>query len=118
MPLSDHVPFHHLRHPDGAIILEVIATSYLQKTEQFTKPLPTVVTTLCYAGAFYFLSISLKTLPVSIAYAIWSGLGIVLIAAVGWIVFKQKLDTPAIIGLGFIIIGVVIVNGFSKSVAH
>jgi small multidrug resistance pump len=102
----------------AAIILEVIATSYLQKTEQFTKPLPTVVTALCYAGAFYFLSISLKTLPVSIAYAIWSGLGIVLIAAVGWIFFKQKLDAPAIIGLAFIIVGVVIVNGFSKSIAH
>ncbi|WP_038166660.1 multidrug efflux SMR transporter [Verrucomicrobium sp. BvORR106] len=102
----------------AAIVLEVIATSFLQKTEQFTKLVPTLITGLGYAGAFYCLSIALKTLPVSIAYAIWSGLGIVLIAAVGWIFFKQKLDTPAIIGLAFIIIGVVIVNGFSKSIAH
>lgn len=102
----------------AAIVLEVIATSFLQKTEQFTKLLPTLITGLGYAGAFYFLSIALKTLPVSIAYAIWSGLGIVLIAAVGWIFFKQKLDAPAIIGLAFIIVGVVIVNGFSKSIAH
>ncbi|MNL31334.1 Multidrug transporter EmrE [compost metagenome] len=73
---------------------------------------------LCYGAAFYLLSITLRVLPVGIAYAIWSGLGIVLISAVGLIVFRQSLDMAAMIGLGFIIAGVVIVNVFSKTVAH
>jgi small multidrug resistance pump len=101
-----------------AIVLEVVGTSFLQQSQQFTRPLPTVVMALCYAGAFYFLSISLKTLPVGIAYAIWSGLGIVLITGVGFFAFKQSLDLPGMVGLALIILGVVIVNGFSKSVAH
>ena len=102
----------------GAIVLEVIGTTFLQKTEQFTKLSPTLAMAICYIGAFYLLSLVLKTIPVGIAYAIWSGLGIVLISAVGYIVFRQSLDLAAIIGLTLIIIGVVIVNVFSKSVSH
>ncbi|ESR26105.1 DMT family transporter [Lutibaculum baratangense] len=101
-----------------AITLEVVGTTFLQRSEQFTKPVPTLIMGLCYAGAFYFLSLTLKTIPVGLAYAIWSGLGIVLISAIGFFVFRQTLDLPAMIGLAFIITGVVIVNVFSQSVAH
>jgi len=102
----------------AAIVLEVIGTTFLQKSEQFTKVLPTLVMGACYVGAFYFLSVVLKSMPIGLAYAIWSGLGIVLISAVGYFVFGQTLDTPAVVGLGLIIAGVVVVNGFSKSIAH
>ncbi|HRN89979.1 multidrug efflux SMR transporter [Hyphomicrobium sp.] len=101
-----------------AIVFEVVGTSFLQASHQFTRPLPTAMMALCYAAAFYFLSISLKVIPVGIAYAIWSGLGIVLISTVGLIVFKQTLDTPALIGLGLIVAGVIVVNVFSQSVSH
>lgn len=101
-----------------AIALEVVGTSFLQASQQFTRPLPTIVMALSYLAAFYFLSIALRAIPVGIAYAIWSGLGIVLISMVSLIVFKQKLDLPAILGLSLIVIGVVVVNAFSKSVAH
>lgn len=99
-----------------AIVFEVVGTSFLQASQQFTRLLPTAMMALCYAAAFYFLSISLKVIPVGIAYAIWSGLGIVLISAAGLIVFKQALDVPALIGLGLIVAGVVVVNVFSSSV--
>lgn len=101
-----------------AIVLEVIGTTMLQKSEQFTRLAPTLAMAFCYLGAFYFLSIVLKTMPVGLAYAIWSGLGIVLISIIGYVLFGQKLDLAALIGLGFIIAGVVIVNLFSKSVGH
>jgi len=101
-----------------AIVLEVIGTTMLQKSEQFTKLLPTLTMAACYLGAFYFLSIVLKTMPVGLAYAIWSGLGIVLISIVGYTLFGQKLDMPALIGISFIIMGVLIVNLFSKSIGH
>lgn len=102
----------------AAIVLEVVGTTFLQKSEQFTRTIPTVVMAACYLGAFYLLSLVLKTIPVGLAYAIWSGLGIVLISAVGYFVFRQTLDTAALVGLAFIVVGVVIVNGFSKSIAH
>ena len=101
-----------------AIVLEVIGTSFLQQSQQFTKLVPTVITAVCYAAAFYFLSVALKTLPVGVAYAIWSGLGIVLISAVGLLVFKQALDFAGVVGLGLIILGVVVVNGFSNMTPH
>jgi small multidrug resistance pump len=101
-----------------AIVLEVIGTTALQMSQQFTRVGPTVVLICCYTGAFYFLSVTLKTIPVGIAYAIWSALGIVLISAVGLVFFKQKLDLPAILGLALIIAGVLVVNLFSKSVSH
>jgi small multidrug resistance pump len=102
----------------AAIALEVVGTTLLQQSQQFTRLLPTLGMAICYGAAFYLLSITLRVLPVGIAYAIWSGLGIVLISVVGLIVFRQSLDIAAMIGLGFIIAGVVIVNVFSKTVAH
>lgn len=101
-----------------AIALEVIGTTFLQKSEQFTRLGPTLTMAACYMGAFYFLSLALKSMPVGLAYAIWSGVGIVLIALIGFVLFRQSLDLPALIGLGFIIAGVVIVNVFSKSISH
>jgi small multidrug resistance pump len=102
----------------AAIVLEVIATSALQASQQFTRPLPTLLMAMGYLGAFFFLSLALRGIPVGIAYAIWSGLGIVLISAVGWIVFGQKLDLPAMAGLGLIIGGVLVVNLFSSAARH
>ncbi len=102
----------------AAIVLEVIGTTFLQQSQQFTRPVPTALMAVCYAGAFYLLSITLRTMPVGIVYAIWSGLGIVLISVVGLVLFRQALDLPAIIGLALIICGVVVVNVFSSSVGH
>lgn len=101
-----------------SILLEVIGTTCLQRSQQFTQIVPTVLMGLCYAGSFYFLSLVLRSMPLGIAYAVWSGLGIVLVSLIGLVVFGQKLDLPAIVGLGLIIAGVVIVNLFSGSVSH
>jgi small multidrug resistance pump len=101
-----------------AISLEVAGTTLLQQSQQFTRWLPTLGMALCYGASFYFLSITLKVLPVGVAYAIWSGLGIVLVSTIGLLVFRQTLDMAAIIGLGFIITGVGIVNLFSSTVGH
>lgn len=101
-----------------AIIFEVIGTAALQASEQFTRPKPLILTALGYMAAFYFLSLVLRTMPVGIAYAIWSGLGVVLITLVGLVWFGQRLDLPAIIGLGLIVAGVAVINLFSKTVAH
>ncbi len=102
----------------AAIVLEVIGTTALQMSQQFTRLGPTVLLVVCYAVAFYCLSLTLKVIPVGIAYAIWGALGMVLISVVGLVYFKQRLDAPAIIGLGLIITGVLVVNLFSKSVSH
>ena len=101
-----------------AIVAEVIATSFLKQSDGFSKLTPSLVTIAGYVISFYFLSLSLRDVPTGIAYAIWSGVGIVLIAAIAWIFQGQKLDTPAMIGMGFIIIGVAIMNLFSKAAAH
>lgn len=101
-----------------AITLEVIGTTLLQRSEQFTRVVPTLLMGLCYAASFYFLSLSLRTMPLGIAYAIWSGLGIVLVSLIGLLAFGQKLDLAAMIGLGMIVAGVVVVNLFSNSVSH
>lgn len=101
-----------------AILLEVIGTTALQMSEQLTKLIPTVVMVVCYIGSLYFMSLALKTIPIGITYAIWSGLGIVLITAIGYVKFRQALDTPALIGVGLIVAGVVVANLFSKSVVH
>lgn len=98
-----------------AIVLETIATSFLKQSEQFTRLLPTIITVAGYAGSFYCLSLVLKNIPVGIAYAIWSGMGIVLISAIGWVAFKQHLDLAAISGLALIIAGVLVINIFSNS---
>lgn len=101
-----------------AISLEVVGTTFLQQSQQFTRPVPTGLMAASYLGAFYFLSVSLRVLPVGVAYAIWSGLGIVLISAVGFFIFKQKLDAPALAGIGLIIAGILVVNIFSRTVSH
>jgi len=101
-----------------AILFETIGTSFLQASQQFTRLLPSVAVLFFYAISFYLLSLVLKVMPVGIAYAIWSGLGIVLITLIGWVVFKQSLDLPAVIGLSLIIAGVIVVNLFSKTVGH
>lgn len=101
-----------------AILFETVATSFMKQSEQFTKLVPSVVTIVGYVGAFYCLSLVLKTIPVGIAYAIWPGVGIILITLIGLVVFKQHLDLAAFIGLGFIIAGVIIINVFSHSVSH
>jgi small multidrug resistance pump len=101
-----------------AIVFEVLGTSAMQAAQHFTRLLPTLVMVVCYAVAFYFLSYTLKAIPVGIAYAFWSGLGIVLISVAGYFFFGQKLDFAAVLGLGLIIAGVVILNLFSKSTIH
>jgi small multidrug resistance pump len=102
----------------GAIALEVAGTTMLQMSQQFTRPWPTVGLAVCYGLAFYLLSIALKQIPVGLAYAIWSGLGVVMIATIGLVLFKQKLDLPAVAGLALIVGGVLVINLFSKSVSH
>jgi small multidrug resistance pump len=101
-----------------AVVFETIGTSALQASEQFTRPLPLVITAVCYVTTFYFLSLALRGMPVGVAYAIWSGLGIVLIALIGLVWFGQKLDTAALVGLGLIVSGVAIINLFSNTVTH
>lgn len=101
-----------------AIAFETMATSILPKTEQFTRPLPTAIMALGYIVSFYCLSIVVKHMPVGVAYAIWCGLGIVLVAAIGLVVYNQHLDGPAYLGLGLIIAGVLVVNLFSKTLSH
>ena len=101
-----------------AIIAEVAATTALKASEEFTKLGPSIVVIVGYGIAFYCLTLVLRTIPVGIAYAIWSGLGIVLIAIVGAILFRQIPDLPAIIGMALIVCGVVIVNVFSKTITH
>lgn len=101
-----------------AIIAEVIATSALKASEQFSKPIPSIIVVVGYLVAFYFLSLTLKTIPVGIAYALWSGVGIVLVSGAGYFLYKQTLDLPALLGIGLIIIGVIVINVFSKSAVH
>lgn len=102
----------------AAIVFEVLGTSAMQAAQHFTRVVPTVTMVVCYAIAFFFLSYTLRFIPVGIAYAVWSGLGIVLISLVGYLVFGQKLDVAAMLGLGLIIAGVMILNLFSKSAVH
>jgi len=102
----------------GAILCELSGTSFLQASQQFTRPLQTGLMAVSYLTSFYLMSHALKVIPVSISYAIWSGLGIVLITIIGYVIFKQKLDLPALAGVGLIVAGVVVVTGFSSSVQH
>jgi small multidrug resistance pump len=101
-----------------AILTEVIATSSLKTTDGFKKLWPSLLVVLSYALSFYFLSLTLRYIPVGIVYAIWSGVGVVLVALIGWIAYRQHLDLPAIIGMALIVAGVVVMNLFSKSVPH
>lgn len=101
-----------------AIVAEVVGTSFLRASAGFTKLVPSLMVVAGYGLAFFFLSLTLKDIPVGIAYAVWSGAGVTLITAIAWIFFGQKLDTAAIFGIALIIAGVVVLNVFSKSTAH
>lgn len=101
-----------------AIVLEVTGTTFLQKSAQFTRLWPMAAMALCYVASFYALSQALKVLPLGIAYAIWAGLGIVLTAAIGFFVLRQALDTAALLGIGLIVAGVVVLNLFSQTAGH
>ncbi|CUI16079.1 Small Multidrug Resistance protein [Candidatus Protochlamydia naegleriophila] len=98
-----------------AIFTEVISTAALKSSEGFTKFWPSLIVIVGYAIAFYFLSLTLKTIPVGVAYAIWSGMGIVLISVIGAVLFRQYLDFPALLGIGLILTGVIILNVFSAA---
>lgn len=101
-----------------AIIAEVIATSALKASEEFTKLVPSAIVIIGYGVAFYCLTLVLRNISVGITYAIWAGLGIVLIAIVGALLFRQVPDIPAVLGMTLIVSGVVVINVFSKTVSH
>ena len=100
-----------------AIVAEVIGTSALKYSESFSRLLPSVVVVVSYAISFYLLALTLRSIPVGVVYAVWSGVGIVLLALIGAFIFKQHLDTPAIIGIGMILAGVLVINLFSHTAA-
>ena len=102
----------------AAIISEVVATSALKASEQFTKLIPSLIVIIGYCISFYLVTLVLRTIPVGITYAIWAGVGIVLVALVGAILYKQIPDLPAVIGMGLIVAGVVIINVYSKTFIH
>ena len=101
-----------------AIVSEVVATSALKAAEGFTRLVPSVLVVVGYALAFYFLSLTLRTIPLGVAYAIWAGVGVALVALVGWVVYHQSLDLAALIGITLIVSGVIVLNLFSKTVVH
>ena len=102
----------------AAIVLEVIGTSALKLTEQWSRLWPSVIVVASYVGAFFLLGLVLKTIPVGVAYALWAGVGIVLVCLIGFLAFGQALDTPALLGIGLIVAGVLVINLLSKSVVH
>jgi multidrug transporter EmrE-like cation transporter len=101
-----------------AIAAEVVGTSALKASDGFSKLWPSAIVVVSYGAAFYLLSLTLRTIPVGIAYAVWSGVGVVLIALIGWLVFGQKLDAAGMLGMGLIVAGVLVLNLLSKSSAH
>lgn len=111
------MPLHYI-YLIAAVVAETIGTTALQASQQFSKLGPSILVVVAYGVAFYLLSLTLKFMPVGIMYAIWSGLGIVLIALIGWLVFAQKLDLPAVLGMGLIIMGIVVIQVFSKTATH
>lgn len=101
-----------------AIIAEVAATSALKASEEFTRLIPSVIVVIGYGLAFYFMTLVLRVLPVGVTYAIWSGLGIVLVAIVSFYLYDQIPDLPAILGMGLIILGIIVIQLFSKTISH
>lgn len=101
-----------------AIVFEVIGSSFIQASDGFTKWLPTTIVFVAYSICFYFFSLALKAIPLGVAYAIWGGVGIILTALISVVVFKHRLDAPAIIGIVLIVAGVVVMNVFSKTATH
>ncbi len=101
-----------------AIVSEVVATSALKSSEGFSRFWPSVIVVIGYSIAFYCLALTLRVIPMGVVYAIWSGIGVVLITLVGWFLFEQKLDLPAVLGIGLVAAGVVVMNVFSKTMGH
>jgi small multidrug resistance pump len=101
-----------------AIVAEVVGTSFLRASQGFTKPMPSIMVVLGYGLAFFYLSLTLKEIPLGIAYAVWSGAGVTLIAAIGWLFLGQRLDAAGILGMLLIVAGVVVLNLFSKAGGH
>jgi small multidrug resistance pump len=102
----------------AAIAFETIGTTALQASQQFTRLVPSVIVVVGYAISFYLLALALKTIPVGIAYAVWSGLGIVFIALIGLVVFGQRLDWPAVLGMAMILSGILVIHLFSRMTPH
>ncbi len=102
----------------AAILAEVIATSALNASAGFSRLWPSLVTVLGYCIAFYLLSLTLRTIPVGVAYAVWSGVGVILIALIGVFWFRQSLDLPAVVGMALIVAGVLVLNLFSRATVH
>lgn len=111
------MPVHYI-YLIAAIVAETIGTTALQASQQFTRAGPSVLVVVAYGLAFYLLSLALKFMPVGVVYAIWSGLGVIMIAIIGFVVFGQKLDLPAILGIALIIAGVAVLHLFSGSTTH
>jgi small multidrug resistance pump len=111
------MPVHYL-YLILAVVAETIGTTALQASQQFTRLWPSLLVIGAYGAAFYLLSLTLRTMPVGIMYAIWSGLGIVLIAIIGWLVFRQTLDLAAVIGISLILAGIVVIQIFSNTATH
>ena len=101
-----------------AIVAEVIATSALKAADGFTRLGPSAVVVVGYCTSFYFLSLALRGVPMGVAYAVWSGVGIVLISVIAWLLYGQKLDAPAVLGMTLIVAGVVVLNVYSKATVH
>lgn len=101
-----------------AVLAETIGTTALQASQQFTRMGPSVLVVVAYSISFYLLSITLRSMPVGIVYALWSGLGIIFIAGIGWVVFEQRLDFPAVVGLGMIVGGIAVIHLFSATAPH
>lgn len=102
----------------AAIGFEIVATSALKATDGFTRAIPTAVTVTCYVAAFFCLSVALRTIPMGIVYAIWSGVGIVAISAIGLVLYRQQLDAAALVGIGLILAGTLVINLFSHAAGH
>ncbi len=101
-----------------AVVFETIGTAALQASQQFTKPIPSIIVVIGYGLAFYMMAQTLRYLPVGITYAVWSGLGIISISIIAYFVFGQKLDLAAILGMGLIVVGILVINLFSKTAVH
>lgn len=111
------MPVHYL-YLVAAVVFETIGTSALQASQQFTRLGPSILVVVGYAASFYLLSLTLRYMPVGVVYGIWSGLGVLLIALIGFVVFGQRLDWPAILGLAMIVGGVVVIHVFSRTTPH
>jgi small multidrug resistance pump len=101
-----------------AVLFEVVATTALKETQGFTRLAPSLTVAVGYGFAFYFLALVLRTMPVGVVYALWSGAGILLVTAIGWLWFRQALDIPALAGMALILAGVVVINLFSRTLVH